>query len=36
LVVDLPRYNTTLYSQSAVTVPYKVTAAADWLYRVVL
>lgn len=29
LVVDLPRYNTTLYSQSAVTVPYKVTAAAD-------
>ena len=25
LVVDLPRYNSTLYSQSAVTVPYKVT-----------
>jgi hypothetical protein len=29
LVVDLPRYNGTTYSQSAVTVAYKVTAAAD-------
>jgi hypothetical protein len=29
LVVDLPRYNSTLYSQSAVTVAYKVTTSTD-------
>jgi len=29
LVVDLPKYNSTTYSQSAVTVPYKVTIGSD-------
>jgi hypothetical protein len=29
LVVDLPRWNSTTYSQTAQTVAYKVTAAAD-------
>jgi hypothetical protein len=29
LVVDLPRYNSTTYSQTAVTVPYKVTTGSD-------
>jgi hypothetical protein len=29
LVVDLPRYNTTLYSQTAQTVAYKVTTGSD-------
>ena len=29
LVVDLPKYNSTTYSQSAVTVPYKVTVGSD-------